>query len=245
MRFCGRVPAKGDGEPGLEAEPGTAAQSILKEDITMRKLISVILLVTLLFSLAATALAETTEAQPEAAEEEQKTYNTPFLITNAGQGPGGKMARLLVTQTGVLVLDEDFFYDSEPGAEGHGTLDDMEYPCLVVVIGSTDKGLGASGITIEDELARLEKMVAHAEEINLPIVAVLLEKDKRSDIPTNANERCIDAICPHAEWMIVVADGNADGRFDKLSEEYDIPLTVIDTTLDFTALAKEAFVKAE
>ena len=79
----------------------------------------------------------------------------------------------------------------------------------------------------------------------MPIVAVLLEKDKRSEIPTNANERCIDAICPNAEWMIVVADGNADGRFDKLSEGYDIPLTVIDTTLDFTALAKEAFVTAE
>lgn len=203
----------------------------------MRKIISTILLIALVLSLACVACAE-----PEA---EAKTYGTPFLITNAGQGPGGKMCRLLMTQTQTLTLDTDFFYDSEPGANGHGTLDDMPYTCLIVVIGSTDKGLGASGITIEDELARLEKMVAHAEEINLPIVAVLLEKDKRSEIPTNANERCIDAICPHAEWMIVVKDGNADGRFDKLSEEYNIPLTVIDTTLDFTKLAKETFIKAE
>ena len=43
--------------------------------------------------------------------------------------------------------------------------------------------------------------------------------------------------------MVVVADGNTDGRFDKLKEEYGIPLTVIDTTLDFTELAKQAFVK--
>ena len=114
---------------------------------------------------------------------EVKTYGTPFLITNAGQGPGGKMARLLVSQAGTVVLDTDYFYDSEPGVEGHGTLDDRDYTCLVVVIGSTDKGLGASGITIDDELARLEEMVAHAKEIELPIVAVLLEKDKRSDIP--------------------------------------------------------------
>ena len=143
------------------------------------------------------------------------------------------------------MLDTDYFYDSEPGVEGHGTLDDRDYTCLVVVIGSTDKGLGASGITIDDELARLEEMVAHAKEIELPIVAVLLEKDKRSDIPTNANERCIDAICPNAEWMIVVADGNTDGRFDAISEEYGIPLTIIDTTLDFTELAKQAFIKSE
>ena len=26
-----------------------------------------------------------------------KTYDAPFLITNAGQGPGGKMVRLLTT----------------------------------------------------------------------------------------------------------------------------------------------------
>lgn len=204
----------------------------------MRRVICGILCIVMMLGLATTAFAAING-------DEVKTYNTPFLITNAGQGPGGKMARLLVSQTGTLTLDTDYFYDSEPGAEGHGTLDDMDYSCLVVVIGSTDKGLGASGITIEDELARLEKMVAHAKEIDLPIVAVLLEKDKRSDIPTNANERCIDAICPNAEWMIVVADGNTDGRFDALKEEYGIPLTVIDTTLDFTELAKQAFVKAD
>lgn len=201
----------------------------------MRKFLCAVLCLAVLLSLASTAFAAVSG-------DEIKTYQAPFLITNAGQGPGGKMARLLVSQTGTLVLDTDYFYDSEPGAEGHGTLDDREYNCLVVVIGSTDKGLGASGITIEDELARLEKMVAHAKEINLPIVAVLLEKDKRSEIPTNANERCIDAICPNAEWMVVVAEGNTDGRFDALKEEYGIPLTIIDTTLDFTQLAKDAFV---
>ena len=204
----------------------------------MRRVICGILCIVMMLGLATTAFAAISG-------DEVKTYNTPFLITNAGQGPGGKMARLLVSQTGTLTLDTDYFYDSEPGAEGHGNLDDMEYSCLVVVIGSTDKGLGASGITIEDELARLEKMVAKANELEMPIVAVLLEKDKRSDISTNANERCIDAICPNADCMIVVADGNKDGRFDALKEEYGIPLTVIDTTLDFTELAKQAFVKAD
>ena len=203
----------------------------------MRRVICGILCVLMVLGFATTAFA--------GINGEVKTYGTPFLITNAGQGPGGKMARLLVSQTGTVVLDTDYFYDSEPGVEGHGTLDDRDYTCLVVVIGSTDKGLGASGITIDDELARLEEMVAHAKEIELPIVAVLLEKDKRSDIPTNANERCIDAICPNAEWMIVVADGNTDGRFDAISEEYGIPQTIIDTTLDFTELAKQAFIKSE
>ncbi len=199
----------------------------------MRKVLSLVLLVALLASIPTAAFAAISG-------DPVKTYGTPFLITNAGQGPGGKMARLLTGQTKTVELDTDFFYLSEPVEED---LKAKEYSALVCVIGSTDKGLGASGITIDDEVARLEKMVATAKEIELPIIAVLLEKDKRSDIATNANERCIDVICPAAEWMIVVKDGNSDGRFDKFKEENGTPLTIIDNSIDFTELAKQAFVK--
>lgn len=202
----------------------------------MRKIICSILCIALMLSL--------TSAFAAVSGDEALTYEGPILITNAGQGPGGKMARLLMGQTGTITLDTDFFYDSEPGsgAEGHITLDDLaNYNALMVVIGSTDKGLGASGITIEDELARLEKMVAKAKELEVPIIAVLLEQDKRSTISTNANERCIDCICPNADWMIVVANGNTDDRFDAIKAETNAPLTVLDTTLDFTELCKTAF----
>ncbi len=201
----------------------------------MRKFLCCMLLVSLLCGVSAAAFAAIGGA-------DIKTYQTPFLITNAGQGPGGKMCRLLTTQAKTVKLDTDFFYNAEPVEKD---LDEKPYSCLVVVVGSTDKGLGASGITIDDEIKRLEAMVKHAEEIKLPIVAVLLEKDKRSDIPTNANERCIDAIFPHAEWMIVVSEGNKDGRFNKISEEKNIPLTIIDTAMDYTKLAAEAFKPAQ
>ena len=90
-----------------------------------------------------------------------KTYGLPMLITNAGQGPGGKMARLLTTQTKTFKLNTDFFYVSEPQK---ADLEARDYSSLWVVIGSTDKGLGASGITIDQEIARLEKMVGWAKE---------------------------------------------------------------------------------
>ena len=197
----------------------------------MRKSIGLSLALVLLLSIFSTT------AFAAVSGDEGLTFEAPFLITNAGQGPGGKMARVLTTQTKTLTLDKDFFYLSEPQEA------DLEkgYSALVVVIGSTDKGLGASGITIEDELERLERMVKHANSIELPIIAVLIEKDKRSDIPTNANERCIDTICPAADWMIVVAQGNEDARFDKLKEEYSIPLTILDNSMDFTALMKTTF----
>ena len=169
-----------------------------------------------------------------------KQYGTPMLITNAGQGPGGKMARLLVSQTKTIVLDADYFYKSEPE---EADLKDLPYKALMVIIGSSDKGLGASGITIDQEISRLQKMIKAAREMKMPIIAVLLEKDKRSNVATNPNERCIDTICPFADWMIVVKDGNADKRFDKLKEKYKIPLTLIDNAIDFTSLCKQVFVK--
>ncbi len=169
-----------------------------------------------------------------------KQYGLPMLITNAGQGPGGKMARLLVSQTKIIVLDQDFWYKSEPVETD---IKERPYKALMVIIGSSDKGLGASGITIDQEIARLQKMVKTAKDGKLPIIAVLLEKDKRSTIATNPNERCIDTICPSADWMIVIKGGNTDQRFDKLKAKYKIPLTVIDNAIDFTELCKKIFIK--
>lgn len=200
----------------------------------MKRLVAALLLTAMLLSMAAVSFAAVKGA-------EVQKFQGPFLITNAGQGPGGKMCRLLTTRAGVVELDKDFFYNAEPVEKD---LEERPYTALICVIGSTDKGLGASGITIDDEVARLNKMVEHAKKINLPIVGVLLEKDKRSDIPTNANERCIDVICPNAAWMIVVEEGNKDNRFTKISEELNIPLTLLETNMDYTALAKEAFTPA-
>ncbi len=161
----------------------------------------------------------------------------PFMITNAGQGPGGKMGRLLVSRAGTLTEDADYYYVDVPYAKD---LEERDYGAIVIVIGSTDKGLGATGITLDQEVARVDELMAAAKEKEIPVIAVLLEKDKRSTIKTNANERCIDAVCPFASWMIVVADGNTDGRFDALKEQYGIPLTILDGSMDFIELAKAA-----
>ena len=172
--------------------------------------------------------------------DEPLTIGTPFMITNAGQGPGGKMGRLLVSRAGTLTEDEDFYYVDVPYA---ADVDARDYSAIVIVIGSTDKGLGATGITIDQEIARVDEVVARANEKGIPVIAVMLEKDKRSDVKTNSNERCIDAVCPHASWMIVTADVNTDGRYDAFKAENGTPLTILDSSMDFISLVQQAFVK--
>ena len=86
----------------------------------------------------------------------------PLLITNAGQGPGAKMSRLLVQRTGAVT---DFDYNAEPKP---ADLQKKPYKTMMVVLGSTAKGLGASGITIDQEIERLNAMIAEAKQAEDP-----------------------------------------------------------------------------
>jgi hypothetical protein len=161
----------------------------------------------------------------------------PLLITNAGQGPGAKMSRLLVQRTGVVA---DFDYNAEPQP---ADLKAKPYKTLMVVLGSTAKGLGASGITIDEEIERLNAMIAEAKRLKLQIVCVLLEGKSRRGKPGGADERCIDAIAPFASYLVVKKDGNEDGRFDAIAKKTGAPLTFIDDAVDFSEVVKAMYGK--
>ena len=161
----------------------------------------------------------------------------PLLITNAGQGPGAKMSRLLVQRTGVVT---DFDYNAEPR---EADLRTKPYKTLMVVLGSTAKGLGASGITIDQEIERLNVMMAEARKLKLQVVAVLLEGKARRGKPGGSDERCIDAIAPFAQYLIVKKDGNEDGRFDAIARKSGAPLTFIDDAVDLGEVVKRMYAK--
>lgn len=161
----------------------------------------------------------------------------PLLITNAGQGPGAKMARLLLQRTGLVT---DFDYSAEPR---EADLQKRPFKTLMVVLGSTAKGLGASGITIDQELERLNAVIAEARRLKMQIVVVLLEGKARRGKPGGADERCIDAIAPFAQALVVKKDGNEDGRFDVIAKKTGAPLTLIDDAMDFGDVVKMMYGK--
>jgi hypothetical protein len=183
-----------------------------------------------LVACAASADAAVTGAAPVKGQQ-------PLLITNAGQGPGAKMSRLLLQRTGAV---SDFDYNAEPKP---ADLKAKPYKTLMVVLGSTAKGLGASGITIDQEIDRLNAMIAEAKKLKLQIVCVLLEGKTRRGKPGGADERCIDAIAPFADYLVVKKDGNEDGRFDAIAKKTGAPLTFIDDAVDFSEVVKAMYGK--
>lgn len=204
----------------------------------MKKSIVVLLLAVLIFFLAPSMLmAKITGA-------DLKTYDCPFLLTSGGQGAGSKTLRLLLNQTKKFNygVDGDFFLEDETPAR-YSYIDSGKYKALVIVMSVTEKGLGASGITIEDEIGFLKEVIKKAQAQNMPIIAVSMEKDARSKISTNGNERVIDTVCPYADWIISLTVNNADGRFTALGEKYNIPVTLVDKPLELVKVLPSIFVK--
>ena len=204
----------------------------------MKKSIVVLLLAVLIFFLAPSMLmAKITGA-------DLKTYDCPFLLTSGGQGAGSKTLRLLLNQTKKFNygVDGDFFLEDETPAR-YSYIDSGKYKALVIVMSVTEKGLGASGITIEDEIGFLKEVIKKAQAQNMPIIAVSMEQDARSKISTNGNERVIDTVCPYADWIISLTDNNSDGRFTALGEKYNIPVTLVDKPLELVKVLPSIFVK--
>lgn len=151
-------------------------------------------------------------------------FEFPMLLSNAGQGPDGKGTRTFInfnpTSKAVTIYETNYFYNAEPQPA-----DIAKYKTIIFAISSSAKGLGASGITIEDEIVRLNKVVAEAKKLKIKIVALLLNGKDNRGLPGSANEQSIDAIAPFADYMIIRKDGDTDGKFKKLAEKNKVPLT--------------------
>lgn len=164
-----------------------------------------------------------------------------FLLTNAGQGTGRKMMEAQFLATKTFKKSTDFISNAEPGKENTMIVDFTDdqgkiVKAVVVAIGSTAKGLGASGITIDDEIARLDKMVQEIKKQKLLLIAIHIEGQvRRGD---SANERSIDAIAPFADYIVVTKDSNYDGKFTTIATEKKIPLTVLENQLEIQKIIR-------
>ena len=197
----------------------------------MKKILLSLLAITLLcLILPASSFADVTGAEAPKGQE-------PLLITNAGQGPGGKMGRLLVSRTKAV---GDMTYNAEPKPED---LAKGGYKTMLVVIGSSAKGLGASGITIDQEVERLNAMMAKAKEMGIQVIAAHIEGKARRGKPGSADERSIDAILPFADHIVVNKEGDADGKFTKFAGEKNVPITYLDSAMDLGAFARSMYAK--
>lgn len=192
----------------------------------IRKIISSFLLLSILFLIANIDLSA-------------QTAEEPVLITSCGQSPGPLKMKIFMKRG-----DYEFDYDLQASAD---FLKNKKYSSLIIVTGASLKGMGAAGISIKDELDRVDELIKVAKNQGITIIGAHIEGKARrvhgASSGDNSDEVFIDVVCPKSDILIVRSDGNEDGRFTAIAEEFNIPLKTFEKNLELADILKEIYKK--
>lgn len=194
----------------------------------------------------------------EQAEIEIAKAKLPILTTSAGQSNDVVTMNIILEEAGIkydycdvptveLIDTGVGLADKESGpgfhAEVYTDLDKFPkgtpYKTIIVAIGASLKGMGASGLTVSAEENRLKKIIDHCKKKGIFIIATHVGGASTRGAPGSDNEKMIDAVAPFADFLIVTADSNKDGRFTNIAK--GIPLTQIEYALDLVDIFKQVF----
>jgi len=145
----------------------------------------------------------------------------PALITSGGQSPGALQMQVLAKSVKLnftfekLLKPEQFLPES--------------FKSVIIVVGASGKGLGAAGIDVDAEIARLKGLCEIAVQNSITVVLVQLEGSARRGPST---DQILTDLAEYASLLIVKENANEDGLFTQLSETYNVPVEFFDKTSD-------------
>jgi hypothetical protein len=227
---------------------------------TRHLLIALVVIATAGATVATMLDATVAMAAPSAQQAAAFKAKMPVLTTSAGQSPD-------VTTLNIVMDEAELKYDycdvptAEMAAEGVGlggresgpgfhvesTTDTAKYPAgtpygtVLVAIGASLKGMGASGLTLEGEETRLRKLLEFCRQKKIAVIAVHIGGESKRGPAGSDNERMIDAVAPFADFLVVAKDGNKDGRFTKIAQTKKTPLVEVDYALGVVDILKKVF----
>jgi len=185
----------------------------------------------------------------------------PVLTTSAGQSADAETLNIIAEEAGIKydycdvptveMIQEGVGLGGRKSADTgfhvavHTDLSNYPkgtpYKTIIFAIGASLKGMGASGLTIEDEEKRLREVIDYCKENNIFIIALHIGGVSKIFTPTATTERMIDAVAPHGDYIITAKDSNKDGRFSTIAQENNIPFTEVDYALGVVDILKTAF----
>jgi porphobilinogen deaminase len=198
----------------------------------------------LVFSLFIFSSYSIQESQPEIPEVE-----LPVLITSCGQSPGPIMLKVVFMRLKLEAEPKAFEVIELATAEDLKAMEEAgtPYKSLIIVMGASLKGMGAAGISIDDELSRTSKLIEEARRQGITIIGAHIEGMKRraqgAAVGDNTDELSIDAVAPKSDLLVIIKEGNADGRFTTIANEKNIPMIEAEKTLDLLSEFKKLFQK--
>jgi hypothetical protein len=184
----------------------------------------------------------------------------PVLTTSAGQSQDVTTLNIVLEEAGIKydycdVPTQEMLAagvglggkEAAPGFHVESTTDTAKFPkgtpykTVIFAIGASLKGMGASGLTLDAEEARLKKVIDYCQKNKIFMIAVHVGGESKRGPAGSDNERMIDTVAPRVNYLVVTNDSNKDGRFTKISKEKNIPLAQIEFALGLVDIMKRAF----
>ncbi|MEN8119571.1 MAG: DUF6305 family protein [Bacteroidota bacterium] len=145
----------------------------------------------------------------------QAKFKEPILITSAGQSADVKLAKLLAKKQGLNAETKLMAKDAD--LSGVKT--------LIIVPGFSSKGLGAAGISQEDEMNRVKALIKKANSLNIPIVMMHIGGLARRG---GQSDGFCKLSAESSKSMIVVKQGNQDSFFTKIAKTKNISIELVE-----------------
>ena len=155
-------------------------------------------------------------------------FEAPILLTSAGQSADSDIIKTLCTKANITVE-----------LENQATAENLDgVKTLLISVGGSSKGLGAAGISQEDELARAEAIVKTAKDNGITVIAAHLGgAARRGALSDQFNDMALSC----ASYVLVVEEGNDDGKFTDAATDAGIPITLLYTIADALTPLQEIF----
>lgn len=168
------------------------------------------------------------------------TLETPLIVTTCGQSPGALMIWVLCKQIKLPCQREDLLKAEDLKAKAE---EGDPYKTLIITTGTSMKGMGAAGVDIDFELARIKSVIEEAKEEGIVIVGAHIEGMARRVDSTDAAS--IELVIPQSNLLLIREDSNEDSYFTKAAEELSIPIITFKETLNLVDVFKELFAMQE
>ncbi len=118
-----------------------------------------------------------------AQQPEIPTVETPLVVTTCGQSPGALMIWVLSKQIKLPCDREDLLTAEHLKAKAE---EGNPYKTLIITTGTSMKGMGAAGVDIDYEVARIEAVIEEAKKEGILIIGAHIEGMARRVDATDA-----------------------------------------------------------
>ena len=163
------------------------------------------------------------------AAQAQAVFETPGLITSAGQAADVAIVRALLNMQ--LKLGLEYKPLAQPG-------DLAGMKSLIVSVGASTKGLGAAGLDMQKETARTTALVKAAKAAGVRILVMHIGGEARRGKTSND---LIQIAAPAADYIVVLAAGNKDKLFTTIGAKQNVPVVEVPKLVDAGAAVRAVF----